>query len=70
AAQQKKLQAGLEDLKLSRLLAEIKCDVPLSCPIDETKMNISQERAAAMLRYQQINGIEPMMNRVSTIELS
>ncbi|WP_366203807.1 5'-3' exonuclease [Bacillus safensis] len=70
AAQQKKMQAGLEDLKLSRLLAEIKCDVPLSCPIDETKMNINQERAAAMLRYHQIKGIEPMVNRLSKIEIS
>ncbi|TYS34028.1 5'-3' exonuclease [Bacillus pumilus] len=70
AAQQKKMQAGLEDLKLSRLLAEIKCDVPLSCPIDETEMNINQERAAAMLRYHQIKGIEPMMNRLSQIEIS
>ncbi|WP_406845665.1 5'-3' exonuclease H3TH domain-containing protein [Bacillus safensis] len=70
AAQQKKMQAGLEDLKLSRLLAEIKCDVPLSCPIDETKMNINQERAASMLRYHQIKGIEPMVNRISKIEIS
>lgn len=70
AAQQKKMQAGLEDLKLSRLLAEIKCDVPLSFPIDETEMNINQERAAAMLRYHQIKGIEPMMNRLSQIEIS
>ncbi|BBP90204.1 hypothetical protein BsIDN1_38220 [Bacillus safensis] len=51
-------------MKLSRLLAEIKCDVPLSCPIDETKVNINQERAAAMLRYHQIKGIEPMVNRL------
>ncbi|GLF91469.1 5'-3' exonuclease [Bacillus safensis] len=70
AAQQKKMQAGLEDLKLSRLLAEIKCDVPLSCPMDETKMNINQERAAAMLRLHQIKGIEPMVNRLSKIEIS
>ncbi|MDR0124948.1 5'-3' exonuclease [Bacillus zhangzhouensis] len=70
AAQQKKMLAGLEDLKLSRILAEIKCDVPLSCPIDETKMQINQERAAAMLRLHQIKGIEPMVNRLSEIEIS
>ena len=70
AAQQKKMQAGLEDLKLSRLLAEIKCDVPLSCPMDETEMNINQERAGAMLRLHQIKGIEPMVNRLSKIEIS
>lgn len=70
AAQQKKMQAGLEDLKLSRILAEIKCDVPLSCPIDETKMNINPERAAAMLRLHQIKGIEPMVHRVSQLEIS
>ncbi|MGX9289918.1 5'-3' exonuclease [Bacillus sp. A015] len=70
AAQQKKMQAGVEDLKLSRILAEIKCDVPLCCPIDETKMQINQERAAAMLRLHQIKGIEPMVNRLSEIEIS
>ncbi len=64
------MQAGLEDLKLSLLLAEIKCDVPLSCPMDEAKMNINQERAAAMLRHHQIKGIEPMMNRLNIIEIS
>ena len=64
AAQQKKMQAGVEDLKLSRILAEIKCDVPLSCPMEETKMQINQERAAAMLRLHQIKGIEPMVNRL------
>ncbi|MDM5298471.1 5'-3' exonuclease [Bacillus pumilus] len=69
-AQQKKMQAGLEDLKLSRILAEIKCDVPISCPMDETKMNINPERAAAMLRLHQIKGIEPMVNRLSEIEIS
>lgn len=69
-AQQKKMQAGLEDLKLSRILAEIKCDVPLSCPIDQTKMNINPERAAAMLRLHQIKGIEPMVNRLSQLGIS
>ncbi|WP_226566325.1 5'-3' exonuclease [Bacillus stratosphericus] len=70
ATQQKKMQAGLEDLKISRILAEIKCDVPLSCPIDETKMNINPERAASMLRLHQIKGIEPMVKRISEIEIS
>ncbi|WP_272511647.1 5'-3' exonuclease [Bacillus altitudinis] len=70
AAQQKKMQAGLEDLKLSRILAEIKCDVPLSCPIDQTKMNIDPERVAAMLRLHQIKGIEPMVNRLSQLGIS
>lgn len=69
-AQQKKMQAGLEDLKLSRILAEIKCDVPLSCPIDETKMKINVERATTMLRLHQIKGIEPMVNRLSEKEIS
>ncbi|WP_313955814.1 5'-3' exonuclease H3TH domain-containing protein [Bacillus pumilus] len=70
AAQQKKMQAGLEDLQLSRLLAEIKCDVPLSCPMDDAKMSINQERAAAMLRHHQIKGIEPMINRLNIREIS
>lgn len=70
AAQQKKMQAGLEDLKLSRILAEIKCDVPLSCPIDQTKMNINPERVAAMLRFHQIKGIEPMVNHLSQLGIS
>ncbi|WP_353855467.1 5'-3' exonuclease [Bacillus sp. Bos-x628] len=69
-AQQKKMQAGLEDLKLSRILAEIKCDVPLDCPIDQTKININSERAVDMLRFHQINGIEPMVNRLSEVEIS
>lgn len=69
-AQQKKMQAGLEDLKLSRILAEIKCDVPLSCPIDETKMKINVERTTTMLRLHQIKGIEPMVNRLSEKEIS
>ncbi|MFS0656752.1 5'-3' exonuclease [Bacillus sp. 179-C3.3 HS] len=68
-AQQKKMQAGLEDLKLSRILAEIKCDVPLDCPIDQTKLNINPERATAMLRFHQIKGIEQMVHRLSEVEI-
>ncbi|MGE6629671.1 5'-3' exonuclease [Bacillus sp. NPDC077027] len=69
-AQQKKMEAGLEDLKLSRILAEIKCDVSLSCPLEHTKLNMNPERALAMLRTHQIKGIEPMMHRVIELEIS
>ncbi|MFT8322201.1 MAG: 5'-3' exonuclease [Bacillus sp. (in: firmicutes)] len=44
-AQQLKIETDMEMLHLSRLLAEIKCDVPVECILEESIFNIHPETA-------------------------
>ncbi|WP_307891811.1 5'-3' exonuclease [Bacillus swezeyi] len=67
--QQTKITENLEDLKLSRILAEIKCDVPLSCSLEEADFTLSHDRARNMLRLHQIRGIEPLLAKMEKREI-
>ncbi|MED1741014.1 5'-3' exonuclease [Bacillus swezeyi] len=67
--QQTKITENLEDLKLSRILAEIKCDVPLSCSLEEADFTLSHARARNMLRLHQIRGIEPLLAKMEKREI-
>ncbi|MDE1385005.1 5'-3' exonuclease [Bacillus paralicheniformis] len=67
--QQTKITECLEDLKLSRILAEIKCDVPLSCSLDDADFTLMHDRAKAMLRLHQIRGIEPLLMKFEKREI-
>ncbi|KAA6451737.1 5'-3' exonuclease [Bacillus swezeyi] len=67
--QQTKITEHLEDLKLSRILAEIKCDVPLSCSLEEADFTLSHGRARNMLRLHQIRGIEPLLAKMEKREI-
>lgn len=67
--QQTKITESLEDLKLSRILAEIKCDVPLSCSLEDADFTLSHERAIEMLKLHQIRGIEPLLMKMAKREI-
>ncbi|NPC92711.1 5'-3' exonuclease [Bacillus sp. WMMC1349] len=68
-AQQKKITENLEDLKLSRILAEIKCDVPVSFSLEEALFELSHDRAGKMLKLHQIRGIEPLLLQMKRREI-
>ncbi|MDA7025728.1 5'-3' exonuclease [Bacillus sp. CLL-7-23] len=68
-AQQKKITENLEDLKLSRILAEIKCDVPLSFSLEEARFELSHDRAGRMLKLHQIRGIEQLLLQMKRREI-
>ncbi|KKB75048.1 MULTISPECIES: 5'-3' exonuclease [Bacillus] len=67
--QQTKINESLEDLKLSRVLAEIKCDVPLSCSLEDADFTLLHERAREMLKVHQIRGIEPLLMKMEKREI-
>lgn len=67
--QQTKINESLEDLKLSRVLAEIKCDVPLSCSLEDADFTLLHERAREMLKLHQIRGIEPLLMKMEKREI-
>ncbi|MFN2745659.1 MULTISPECIES: 5'-3' exonuclease [Bacillus] len=68
-SQQKKIAESLEDLKLSKILAEIKCDVPLSCSLEDADFSLSLDKARDMLRMHQIRGIEPLLIKMEKREI-
>ena len=47
--QRTKIEAELEMLHLSRQLAEIKCDVPISCSLDEAHFQYDEDKVRQML---------------------
>ncbi|MFK8882521.1 5'-3' exonuclease [Bacillus velezensis] len=68
--QQTKIQQSLKELELSRQLAEIHCEVPLVCTLEEALFSLKMEEAALMLRRHQIKGIERMLEKLNAREIS
>ncbi|ATO28571.1 flap endonuclease [Bacillus atrophaeus] len=68
--QQGKIQAGLKELGISRQLAEINCDVPLTCALTDAVFTLQLEQAGMMLRRHQIKGIERMLEKLNAREIS
>jgi 5'-3' exonuclease len=56
-----KIEQGLEMLHLSRLLAEIKCDVPVSCALEQAGLKIQKEKALNKLMEIELRGIERLL---------
>ncbi|GLO66350.1 5'-3' exonuclease [Oceanobacillus sp. E9] len=55
---QTKINANLEMLHLSRSLAEIKCDVPISCSLDTSKWNVDHVTATNKLNELEFKNID------------
>ncbi|WP_160721239.1 5'-3' exonuclease [Bacillus sp. USDA818B3_A] len=53
-----KIEQDLEMLHLSRILAEIKCDVPVSCELERTGLLISKEKALSKLMEIELRGLQ------------
>ena len=48
-------------LHLSRLLAEIKCDVPVSCSLDDAGLRIEREKALNKLMELELRGLQRLL---------
>lgn len=57
AGQRKKIEESLEMLHLSRQLATIKCDVPLTWDVETSIYNYNQEKVLDMLREHELKGL-------------
>ncbi|NRD80512.1 5'-3' exonuclease [Bacillus sp. BRMEA1] len=56
-----KIEQDLEMLHLSRKLAEIKCDVPVTCDIDVAGIRIDTAKAMDKLRQLELRGIDRLL---------
>lgn len=56
-SQRAKIEADMEMLHLSRQLAEIKCDVPVECCIDEAVFRIDREKVLAKFSEVELKGL-------------
>jgi len=56
-----KIEQDLEMLHLSRLLAEIKCDVPVSCALEEAGLRIEKEKALNKLLELELRGLQRLL---------
>ena len=56
-----KIEQDLEMLHLSRILAEIKCDVPVSCALDDAGLRIQKEKALNKLMELELRGLQRLL---------
>jgi 5'-3' exonuclease len=56
-----KIEQDLEMLHLSRRLAEIKCDVPVTCQLEQAGLRISKEKALYKLKEIELKGLHRML---------
>jgi 5'-3' exonuclease len=56
-----KIEQDLEMLHLSRVLAEIKCDVPVSCALEEAGLRIVKEKALNKLMELELRGLQRLL---------
>ncbi|MCM3596866.1 5'-3' exonuclease [Metabacillus idriensis] len=61
-AQRSKIEQDLEMLHLSRRLAEITCDVPVECPLDEAILNVEHNRAVQMIEELELRGLHTFLS--------
>jgi 5'-3' exonuclease len=52
-----KIEQDLDMLHLSRTLAEIKCDVPVSCSIPDSELRYNRSKVMTMLEEMELKGI-------------
>lgn len=56
-----KIEQDLDMLHLSRLLAKIKCDVPVSCSLDDAGLRIEKEKALNKLLELDLRGLQRLL---------
>jgi 5'-3' exonuclease len=56
-----KIEQDLEMLHLSRMLAEIKCDVPVTCDLIEAGLKIEKEKALNKLNELELRGLQRLL---------
>lgn len=60
----KKIEENIEMLHLSRNLAKIHCEVPVSCSLDDATWNINDEKVSSVLKELEFKNISRWMDKV------
>ncbi|WP_226666780.1 5'-3' exonuclease [Metabacillus litoralis] len=66
--QKTKIENDLDMLHLSRKLAEINCEAPLECLIENARLNIDEDKAFAIIKDLELKGIHTLLNNLSFVE--
>ncbi|QNG61517.1 5'-3' exonuclease [Bacillus sp. PAMC26568] len=61
-AQRTKIEQDIEMLHLSRKLAEISCDVPVECKLDQALLNVEHTRAIKMIEEIELRGLHTFLS--------
>lgn len=64
-SQRAKIEADLEMLHLSRQLAEIKCDVPVECNLENAIFRLDREKAIAKFKEIELKGLHRFLENDS-----
>ena len=59
--QKTKIENDLDMLQLSRKLAEINCEAPLECLLDNSVLRINEEKALLIIKEHELRGIQPLL---------
>ncbi|MBU7593221.1 5'-3' exonuclease [Metabacillus halosaccharovorans] len=62
--QKTKIENDIEMLHLSRKLAEINCEAPLECLINDSVLLIDEERALSFIKEHELRGIQSMLKNI------
>ncbi|TXC93224.1 5'-3' exonuclease [Metabacillus litoralis] len=66
--QKTKIENDLDMLHLSRKLAEINCEAPLECIMEDARLNIDEDKALAKLKDLELKGIYSLLKKLSPVE--
>ncbi|WP_090989433.1 5'-3' exonuclease H3TH domain-containing protein [Bacillus sp. OV322] len=59
--QKAKIESAVDMLHLSRQLAEIKCDVPVSCSLEEAAFQYDREKVKYMAQHHEFKGLHRLL---------
>lgn len=65
--QKTKIENDLDMLHLSRKLAEINCNAPLDCIFEETRLNVNEEKAYAMIKNHELRGVQTLVKNITEV---
>jgi 5'-3' exonuclease len=65
--QKTKIENDLEMLHLSRQLAEINCQAPLQCVIEDAILNVNEEKAYGMIKDLELRGVHTLLKNITVV---
>lgn len=65
--QKTKIENDLEMLHLSRQLAEINCQAPLQCVIEDSILNVNEEKAYGMIKDLELRGVHTLLKNITVV---
>lgn len=65
--QKTKIENDLKMLHLSRKLAEINCQAPLQCVIEDSILNVNEEKAYGMIKDLELRGVHTLLKNITVV---